>query len=285
MPELPEVEALSRSFDTLLRGRVVDAVTVRSIAVLKTHSPAPEALIGRAVAGCSRHGKFLDIGLPPHHLVFHLARAGWLRWKQQPSQTRTAMRGPLAFVVTFLDGSALEATEQGTEKRLAVYVVENVSDVPGIARLGIDALDGALTPRRLGALLHEQHGTLKKVLADQAVIAGIGNAYSDEILHAARLSPFRPARALDDAEAAALHTAMRSVLSEAVTRVANVEAGALKADKRAHMRVHGRTGQSCPACGDTIREVSLSNRSFQYCPTCQTGGRVYADRRLSRLLR
>jgi formamidopyrimidine-DNA glycosylase len=285
VPELPEVEALSRSFDATLRGRVVAAVTIRSIAVLKTHTPPPAALIGHSVAGCGRHGKFIDISLPPYHLVFHLARAGWLRWKQQPTQARAAMRGPLAFVLTFRDGSTLEATEQGTEKRLAVYIVEHVADVPGIARLGIDALDGALEPARLSALLREQHGTLKNVLADQAVIAGIGNAYSDEILHAARLSPFRPARALDDAEVARLHAAMRGVLAEAVTRVATLESSALKADKRAHMRVHGRSGLPCQVCGDTIREVSLANRSFQYCPTCQTGGRVYADRRMSRLLR
>ena len=285
VPELPEVEALSRSFDTVLRGRVIDDVAIRSIAVLKTHTPAPAALRGHTVAGCRRHGKFIAISVPPHQLVFHLARAGWLRWKQQPTQARAAMRGPLAVVVTFSDGSSLEATEQGTEKRLAVYIVVNVADVPGIARLGVDALDRRLTPGRLAALLREQHANLKNALADQAVIAGIGNAYSDEILHAARLSPFRQARALDDAEVAGLHAATRSVLTAAVTRVATVEASALKADKRAHMRVHGRTGQRCEVCGDTIRQVALSNRSFQYCPTCQTGGRVYADRRLSRLLR
>ena len=285
MPELPEVEALTRSFDAALRGRRVDGVTVRSIAALKTHDPAPAALIGLRVSGSRRHGKFIDIEIPPYHLVVHLARAGWFRLREQPTQTRAAMGGPLALVVTFDDGSALEATEQGTEKRLAVYVVRQAADVPGIARLGIDALDSALTATKLGELLRGQAGTLKNVLADQTVIAGIGNAYSDEILHAARLSPFRHASGLSATELDTLHTAMRDVLSDAVRRVSTVDVTGLKADKKMNMRVHGRTGEKCPVCGYTVREVSLSTRSFQYCPTCQTGGRVYADRRMSRLLR
>jgi formamidopyrimidine-DNA glycosylase len=285
MPELPEVEALTRSFDAALRGRTIESVLVRSVAALKTHDPAPASLAGLTVTGSRRRGKFIDIEVPPYHLVVHLARAGWLRLRDKPTQTRTAMGGPLALVVTFDDGSALEATEQGTEKRLAVYVVAQLEDVPGIARLGIDALDDGLTVTKLGELLREQPGTLKNVLADQAVIAGIGNAYSDEILHAAKLSPFKRASALSETELNALRAAMRDALSDAVERASGVDITGLKADKKMNMRVHGRTGEKCPVCGDTVREVSLSTRSFQYCPTCQTGGRVYADRRMSRLLR
>jgi formamidopyrimidine-DNA glycosylase len=166
-----------------------------------------------------------------------------------------------------------------------VYIAASVTDIPGIARLGIDALDERVTESRLADLLHEQRGSLKNVLADQSVIAGIGNAYSDEILHAARLSPFRHASGLDAHEVGRLHAAVRTVLGDAVARAASIGPGELKADKRAHLRVHGRTGEPCPVCGDTIREVSLSTRAYQYCPACQTGGRVYADRRLSRLLR
>jgi formamidopyrimidine-DNA glycosylase len=285
MPELPEVETLTRAFDAALRRRRVDSVAVRSIAALKTHDPAPAALVGLRVSGTRRWGKFIDMEIPPYHLIIHLARAGWLRLRRQPTQTRSAMGGPLALVLTFDDGSALEATEQGTEKRLAVYVVTEPADVPGIARLGIDALDEALTMSKLGEILRGQPGTLKNVLADQAVIAGIGNAYSDEILHSAKLSPFKRASALSETELKALRAAMREVLTDAVERARAVDITGLKADKKMHMRVHGRAGEKCPVCRDTIREVSLSTRSFQYCPTCQTGGRVYADRRMSRLLR
>jgi formamidopyrimidine-DNA glycosylase len=188
-------------------------------------------------------------------------------------------------VVSFEDGRTLEVTEQGTEKRLAVYIVKSVDDVPGIARLGPDALAGELTPQRFAELLHAQPGTIKSVLADQTVVAGIGNAYSDEILHSARLSPFRRANSLDDPELAALYATMRSVLSAAVDEAASAGPSSLKAAKRMRMRVHGRTGEPCPVCGDTIRQVAFAKRSFQYCATCQTAGRVYADRRLSRLLR
>jgi len=285
MPELPEVEALCRSLDSQLRGRVVADVTLRSVAVLKTYDPPVSALRGRAVVGCRRIGKFIDIEIDSLHLVEHLARAGWLRWRDSARDARPSLRGPLAAVVSFADGSALEMTEQGTEKRLAMYLVHRVEDVGGVARLGIDALDPALTAERLAALLHASSGTLKNALADQAMIAGVGNAYSDEILHAARLSPFRTASRLDAEEVMRLHEAMGSVLRTAISRALEVDAGSLRDTKRSALQVHGRTGERCPVCGDTVRDVSLSTRSFQYCPTCQTGGRVYADRRLSRLLR
>jgi formamidopyrimidine-DNA glycosylase len=188
-------------------------------------------------------------------------------------------------IVSFAGGRVLEATEHGKEKRLAVYMVREPSEIPGVARLGVDALSDTLTPELLGSLLEGQSATLKNVLADQAVLAGIGNAYSDEILHAARLSPFRKAAGLDEDGIVTLHRAIRDVLSDAVDRAAAVDPAALKGDKRERMRVHGRTGEPCLVCGDVIREVSYSSRSFQYCPTCQTGGRVHADRRMSRLLR
>jgi formamidopyrimidine-DNA glycosylase len=217
--------------------------------------------------------------------VLHLARGGWLRLRARPTSSRPALRGPLALSVTFENGVALEVTEQGTEKRLALYLVRDPSEVPGIARLGIDALDPALTEERLGVLLAGATGTVKSVLADQGVVAGVGNAYSDEILHSARLSPFRKAAALEATEVALLHAAMRSVLSEAVAAAGAGDVATLKDAKRMTMRVHGRGGGRCPVCGDVIRDVWFSSRSFQYCPGCQTGGRVYADRRMSRLLR
>ncbi len=285
MPELPEVEALCRSFDTRLRGRVVSKVTVRSVAVLKTFDPPVTALEGLAFDGCARRGKFLDLSIPPLHLVVHLARGGWIRLRDTPTNARRSLRGPLAVIVTFLDGGSLEITEHGTDKRLAVSVVRDPDEVHGIARLGIDALDPGLSPATLGAILRDQRGTLKSVLADQSIVAGIGNAYSDEILHAAQLSPFRHADSLSGEELDQLDAAIREVLTAAVALAVDSDPAALKDGKRQSMRVHGRTGLPCPVCGDTVREVSLTSRSFQYCPGCQTGGRVFADRRLSRLLR
>ncbi|MGA7988857.1 MAG: DNA-formamidopyrimidine glycosylase family protein [Candidatus Dormiibacterota bacterium] len=285
MPELPEVEALCRSFDTRLRGRSVARVVVRSVAALKTFDPQVTALEGLAFDGCVRRGKFIDHSLPPLHLVVHLARGGWMTLREKPTNARPALRGPLALMMSLEDGASLEVTEFGKDKRLAVYVVRDPMDVPGIARLGIDALDPSLDGPELATLLRAQHGTLKSVLADQAVIAGIGNAYSDEILHAARLSPLRHANAVTDEEAGRLSAAIREILSEAVALAVATDPAALKDGKRQSMRVHGRTGQACPVCGDIVREVSLATRSFQYCPTCQSGGRVFADRRMSRLLR
>ena len=155
--------------------------------------------------------------------------------------------------------------------------------VPGIAGLGPDAL--SLSVDRLAELLAHHSGRIKTVITDQSVIAGIGNAYSDEILHAARLSPFATAAKLTDAQLAALHHAMVSVLGDAVTRSVGQQAATLKGEKRSGMQVHGRTGLPCPVCGDTVREVSFADKSFQYCPGCQTGGKVLADRRMSRLLK
>ena len=291
VPELPEVEALAESLDRRLRGRRVSGLLVGSISALKTYEPPASALAGRTVGGVRRHGKFLDIAAPdgdplgPLHLVVHLGRAGWLRWRDATSGARLAQRGPLAARLSFDDGIAIDVTEQGTEKRLALHVVRDPGQVPGIARLGVDALDQSLDPERLGELVRSRPGTLKSILADQAIVAGVGNAYSDEILHAARLSPFARSDRLDVDAVARLHASLRATLGEAVERARALDLDELKDAKRLAMRVHGRTGKPCPTCGDTVREVSFSSRSFQYCPTCQTSGRVYADRRLSRLLR
>jgi len=157
--------------------------------------------------------------------------------------------------------------------------------VPGVARLGPDPLDPAFTVDVLAGLLAGRRTQIKGLLRDQAVIGGIGNAYSDEVLHAARMSPFRLASSLSPDEVAALHSVIVTTLREAVERSAGMAAGDLKAEKKAGLRVHGRTGQACPVCGDTVREVSFADSSLQYCPGCQTGGKPLADRRLSRLLK
>ncbi len=290
MPELPEVEALAAFLRERATGRVVTRADVAAINAVKTFDPPLSAMYGSPVTGASRHGKFLDIDVDGLHLVVHLARAGWLQWREQlaPAPPRPG-KGPLALRLhlapEFDDGpvSGFDLTEAGTQKRLAVYLVRDPLEVPGIARLGPDAL--ALDVNELAEVLRPHRGQIKGVLTDQSVIAGIGNAYSDEILHAAHLSPFRLAGKLTDDDLARLQSAMQSVLTDAVQRSVGQKAATLKGEKRSGLTVHGRTGLPCPVCGDTVREVSFADKSFQYCPTCQTEGRELADRRLSRLLR
>jgi formamidopyrimidine-DNA glycosylase len=287
MPELPEVEALARLLRSRAVGHAVARVDVAAVSVLKTYDPPVTALAGLPVSGVARYGKFLDLDVSGLHLVLHLARAGWLQWRDKlPSAPPRPGRGPLAFRLHLDDGSGFDLTEAGTQKRLAVYCVRDPNDVPGVARLGPDPLADGFTVDLLAALLRDAgRAQVKGVLRDQAVIAGIGNAYSDEVLHAARLSPFKPAANLTGDEVATLYDAIVTTLRDAVERSAGLATGDLKGEKKLGLRVHGRTGQACPVCGDTIREVSFSDSALQYCPTCQTGGQILADRRLSRLLK
>ncbi|GAA0479638.1 DNA-formamidopyrimidine glycosylase family protein [Streptomyces sp. NPDC046215] len=287
MPELPEVEALAAFLSERLVGRTVERVLPVAVSVLKTYDPPLTAVEGRAVTAVRRHGKFLDLVTDDGpHLVFHLARAGWLRWRDPlPGEPPRPGKGPLALRVRLTGGAGFDVTEAGTQKRLAAYCVREVAEVPGIARLGPDPLAPDFTPDAFAALLSGERRQLKGVLRDQSVIAGIGNAYSDEILHAARMSPFKLAASLTPQETAVLYEAVGATLRTALERARGHAAGELKAEKKSGLRVHGRTGQPCPVCGDTIREVSYSDSSLQYCPTCQTGGKPLADRRLSRLLK
>ncbi|MFB6622757.1 Fpg/Nei family DNA glycosylase [Streptomyces sp. NPDC056374] len=290
MPELPEVEALRAFLDTHLVGKEIARVLPVAISVLKTYDPPLSAVEGAEVTAVGRHGKFLDLTVTGPagelYLLFHLARAGWLRWQDPlPSGPPKPGKGPLALRTALTGGDGFDLTEAGTTKRLAVYVVHDPGEVPGVARLGPDPLAEDFGPEEFAALLSGEHRQIKGALRDQGLIAGIGNAYSDEILHAAKMSPFKPTQNLTPDETAALYTAMRTTLHEAVERSHGLAAGKLKAEKKSGLRVHGRTGEPCPVCGDTIREVSFSDSSLQYCPTCQTGGRPLADRRLSKLLK
>ena len=283
-----------------LRGRAVDRVVAAAelgdLAALKTFDPPLSALAGAVVADAQRHGKWLDLtcarpGGEAVHLVWHLSRAGWLRWSDAlPATTIRPGRSPIALRVRLDDGSGFDLTEAGTRKRLAVHVVSDPALVPQIATLGVEPLSDAFTPERLGALLAERNQQVKGLLRDQGTIAGIGNAYSDEILFVARTSPFRLTGSYGPDEARALHGTIRAVLGQAVEAAAGKPAAELKDSKRRSMRVHGRTGEPCPGwdgvpCGDTVHEVSFADSALQYCPTCQTGGKPLADRRMSRLLR
>ena len=288
MPELPEVEILATFLGDKAVGKTIDRVGVASLSALKTYDPPVDALRGRTLTRTGRRGKYLILETGDLSLVIHLARAGWIRWKDVvPSgPVKPTAKSPLALRVRFDDGSGFDVTEAGTEKRLAAWVVSDPGTVEDVATLGIDPLVAEFTADRFAELLKQAGGAqLKHALTDQRLIAGVGNAYSDEALHVARLSPFKPANKLTDAEARRLHGALVTVLSDALERSKDLPASGLKSEKKSGMRVHGRTGQPCPECGDTVREVSFATKSLQYCPTCQTGGKPLADRRLSRLLK
>jgi formamidopyrimidine-DNA glycosylase len=287
MPEMPEVESLAQFLTQKCVGRVIARIDLVAFSALKTYSPPLSALIGLEVEAVHRHGKFLDISAQGLHLVFHLARAGWLRWRDSlPDAPPKPGRGPLAMRLRLDDGSGFDLTEAGTQRKLAVYVVDDPMSIPMVATLGQDPLADDFDEAALEALLKEAgRAQLKGVLKDQRTIAGIGNAYSDEILHAAKLSPFKPANSLTDDELAVLLRAVKEELAGAILRAEGLAAADLKSEKKSGLRVHGRKGEKCDVCGDTIAEVSFADSSLQYCPTCQTGGKKLADRRLSKLLK
>ena len=286
MPELPEVQALVDFLGERASGLAVARLELGSISVLKTYQPAPTALAGMPISNVARHGKFIDIEAEGLHLVFHLARAGWLRWSDAlPATMIRPGRSPIALRCKLSDGSGFDLTEAGTRKRLAAYIVSDPMEVPGIARLGPDPMAEDFTAADFAALLAGRRTQVKGLLKDQGFLAGVGNAYSDEVLHVARLSPFALASSLDEEEIQRLYAALRGTLAGAVSAASGKPARELKDAKRAGMRVHGRTGEACPVCGDVVREVSFADSSLQYCPTCQTAGKPLADRRMSRLLK
>lgn len=293
MPELPEVHALAADLSQRLGGKTVQRLDVVSFTALKTFDPPVTQLNSAVVGNISRYGKYLDIQFYTStsqapdsselHLVIHLARAGWVRWRANSPKPAAPGKGPLAARLVLDDGSGIDCTEAGTKKNVALWLVQDPQQIPQIASLGPDALSEEFTAEVLTQILHDAgRSQIKGVLRSQRVIAGIGNAYSDEILHAAGISPYQAAEKVDAGE---LHAAIRSTLEEAIARSEGSAAADLKREKKAGLRVHGKAGQACGVCGDTIGEVVFADRSMQYCPTCQTGGKVLADRGLSRLLK
>jgi formamidopyrimidine-DNA glycosylase len=286
VPELPEVEALGAYLRERAVGQVVQRFEVAAINALKTYDPPPAAVAGLVITGAGRHGKFIDVSLGSDlHLIVHLARAGWLQYRESfPSPLPLKPgKGPIAVRVRLVDGSGFDLTEAGTQKSLSAYLVTDPQLVPGISRLGPDVL--AVDRELFAERIRSRRGQVKGVLTDQEVLAGVGNAYSDEILHVAKLSPFALTNRLTDEQLSTLYEATRQTLTDAVGRSVGQRAAELKGEKRAGLRVHARTGLPCPVCGDTVREVSFAGKSLQYCPTCQTGGKPLADRRLSKLIR
>lgn len=286
MPELPEVQALTAFLDDRVVGHAFASLRVAAISALKTFDPPLAALEGRTIERVGRHGKFVDFDAGGIHLVFHLARAGWLRWYDElPATPVKPGRSPLALRVRLDDGSGFDLTEAGTKKSLAVHVVRDPAEVPGIARLGPDPTAPEFALADFAGILEGRRTQIKGLLRDQSVFAGIGNAYSDEILHTAKMSPYALAAKLSPEQVERLYRAMRDTLAEAVAEASGRPPAELKDAKRRAMQVHGRTGQPCPVCGDTVRQVIFADSTFQYCPTCQTGGKPLADRVLSRLVK
>jgi formamidopyrimidine-DNA glycosylase len=286
VPELPEIHALVADLGTQLLGRTVARLDLVSFAALKTFDPPVSSLNDQVITAIGRHGKFLDLEIGDVHLVLHLARAGWIRWREGEPPPRTKpSSGALTARLVLDDGSGFDVTEAGTKKSVALWIVRSPAEVPQIARLGPDPLDATFTLEVFSAILASAGRTqIKGVLRDQSLIAGIGNAYSGEILHAAHMSPYKPASMSRD-EASELYDAMRQTLQGAIDRSQGVSASNLKREKKTAMRVHGRAGEECPVCGDTVRQVIFADRTLEYCPSCQTGGKLLADRVLSRLLK
>lgn len=285
MPEMPEVQAIAEQIDARFEAATVASAQLGSLSALKTYDPPLSALEGAALTRADRQGKYLlmhfvDPDGVVLDLVVHFSRSGWLHWDSGSAGRLRPGKGPVALRLTWSDGSVMDITEAGTHKRLALHLVPDASVVT--AGLGPDPL--TLSAEEFSALLRGGR-QLKTLLRDQSVISGIGNAYSDEILHRARLSPYAKAGSLDAEQSAALYVAVRDVLAEATERARKASPGQHKTEKKQGLQVHGRTGEPCPVCGSTIARIRLSDSEFQYCPGCQTDGVLLSDPRMSKLLK
>lgn len=281
MPELPEVDALVNFLRPRIVGDFVTRTDIGELSILKTADPPLEALNGLELSGVSRVGKALILEFDGLDLVCRFARAGWLVWHEHvPSGPVRMGKGPLALRIHLASGSGFDISEAGTKKNAAASLVADRTEVPAIAKAGPDAL--SIDTDQFTATLAGSTARIKTVLEDQSLISGIGNAYSDEILHTAKLSPFAPAGGIDSL---ALFSTIREVLGHARDTLTDLPPAKIKAAKKRGFRVHGRTGQTCPVCGSAIAEVSYADKSLQYCPGCQTGGKKLSDRRMDRLLR
>ncbi len=283
MPELPDIRLYLSALEPRLSGQPLLGVRLLNPFVLRTVDPPLATAIGRTFIEVSRLGKRIVLGLSGElFLVIHLMIAGRFRWLRAGGRPP----GKLGLACLDLAGGTLALTEAGSRRRATLHVVTGREGLAPFDRGGLD-VERATTEALAGRLRAENH-TLKRALTDPTLIDGIGNAYSDEILHAARLSPLRLTRQLDDAEIARLHQACRSVLADWTARLRR-ETGDRFPEKatafREGMAVHGRFGQRCPDCGTAVQRIRYAEHETNYCPTCQTEGRLLADRALSRLLR
>jgi formamidopyrimidine-DNA glycosylase len=275
MPESPEVQALVEQLDEQLAGCPVRSVDLVEFRALKTRGRSLSVVEGRTITGAHRFGKFVDLALDGGHLVVSLGRHGWVRWIDE-ADGRVEASEPDAVAPALasltVDGGTLEFTDAGSWVSLGLWVVDRPSEVPGIAKLGPDPLAPGFSRADVDRSVARRRKQLKAILQDQQSFAGIGNAYSDEILHRARLSPVVHGDTLTDDELERLFFAMRDELSEAVRARRGVPIDALKQAKTAAMTVHGRGGETCPVCGGTIEDFAFGGTVAQYCPTCQSEG-------------
>ena len=283
MPELPDIEAYLHALRTRVQGDTLQGVRLKSVFVLRSVAPPLGALAGRPVVGLRRLGKRIVVELSEeHYLVLHLMIAGRLQWK--PAGAKIPGRVGLA-ALDFGRGT-LVLTEAGSQRRAALHAVLGLDELPAHDPGGMEPV-GASQAELLGTLKATRH-TLKRALTDPHVLAGIGNAYSDEILHAARLSPFKLARSLSDEEGTRLYGAIQAVLSEWCERLRAEAARGFPTQVtafRPEFAAHGRYGEPCPACAAPIQRIVYGRREANYCARCQTAGKVLADRSLSRLLK
>ncbi|MFB9310634.1 formamidopyrimidine-DNA glycosylase [Agromyces hippuratus] len=273
MPESPEVQALVEDLGTRLAGREITDVDVVEFRAAKTRTRPPSSLRGERVSGATRHGKHVDLAVgDAQHLVVSLGRHGWARYANGETDESVADAPPTLVVLAFDDGTVVELTDAGDWVSLGCFVVDDPKDVPAVSKLGPDPADPGFTREDFDRVVAGRRKQVKAVLQEQESIAGVGNAYSDEILHLAKVSPVAHAAALTEGELDRLFEATVGTVRGAIERQRGVPIDQLKAAKVASMRVHGRAGETCPACGDTVLDFSFASTTAQYCPTCQTGG-------------
>jgi len=278
MPESPEVEALVEWLDGRLAGARVEAVDVVEFRAVKTRARPLPSIVGERISAFARAGKYIDIELDSAHVVVSLGRHGWVRWSEggpaapgEPSVDGAATGAP-ALVTFTVDGGLLAFTDAGSWVSLGLWVVDRADEVPGVAKLGPDPLGASFSPADVAGAVSGRRKQLKAILQEQESFAGIGNAYSDEILHRARLSPVVHGDALTPDELSRLATAMRTVLTGAARDRRGIPIERLKQAKADAMVVHGRTGAECPVCGGRVEDFAFGGTTAQYCPVCQTGG-------------
>ncbi|MBM3716180.1 MAG: Fpg/Nei family DNA glycosylase [Actinobacteria bacterium] len=275
MPEAPEVEALALFLRERLRGHAVVSVELAEFRALKTRSRPLDELVGRTVTALTRHGKHIDVDLGGTHLGIGFGRAGWATWSDDGEvEAPVTADGRTAAVIARIafDHGTLGITDAGEWLSVQLHVVDAPEDVPSVAKLGPDAASPSFSREALAHALGRRRKQLKALLQEQESLAGIGNAYSDEILYAARLSPVAHAASLTEDDITRLHAALHDVMGAAVLARRGVPIAEQKAAKVASMQVHGRTGEPCPDGDGTILDIPGTKGGGQYCPGCQTGG-------------
>ena len=274
MPESPEVDALAGALDGEFAGHSVVAVDLIEFRSLKTRGRPLDALVGARLAGVRRFGKHVELVFDRMHLVVSLGRHGWMRVTMSSAPQVDVDAPPTLASLAFDDGRVVEMTDAGDWVSLGLFVVSDPHDVPAVAKLGPDPASSDFSRAYFDAAVRGRRKQIKGILQEQESLAGIGNAYSDEILHAARISPLAHGAALDDDALDRLFAEMLDVVRSATAARRGIPIDRLKEAKVAAMRVHGRAGEPCPVCGDTIREFRFGSASASYCPTCQTAGAV-----------